>query len=461
MKLIVSMLVAGLIGGVFAYGHVVSKYGGAEGLFGPMKLDGEVTADNIMRLHVESLPDDLPVATTPQGMEHDFGIMRVGEKGEHYFVIRNEGQSPLTLRQGASTCKCTLGTPESSSLAPGESTRVKLEWTVNARGDDFSQTAEIITNDPHNVAIRLKIQGQIVRDLKMDPDVVALGNVAAGQAVDVKTLIYNYSDSPIRADDVMISGDEMAEFAELSVKEVEPDDPVHEAARQAFEVSIHIEPGLSQGPVNENLWFTFTPVGDDGSVLVDESGDVAEAVRMDWQVVGRVVGALSMIPNPRLSGVTGGGWIYKFGRPKTPDELSGKSFITLKGPMKDSTKLSIGNVEPADIVTATLGDPIGQGEMSLRRLTIELKPGEKPVSRLGTVEEDFGIVTIESDNSKVPPMKIYLTFSLPSARQWQAEQLDAQEQPSAPSIDDASSDDADAESSSEPENSEKDDTNSE
>ncbi len=425
MKFAICLLLAALIGTAGAYAAINQKYGDRTGLFGPMAYRGEVTARNAMRLHEESLPDTLPVATTPEGTEHDFGIMQMGEKGEHLFKIRNEGEEPLTLRQGASTCKCTLGTPESGTLQPGEETNVRLEWTVSTTKDEFSQTAEIITNDPRNVAIRLVVSGQVVRELKMVPEVISLGEVAAGEPIQTRSKIFSYLPYRIDVQDLKFSGDRMNELGQIDIQEFDPSqDGLHANAKQAFDVKIDVKPGLRQGPVHQDLWLTYRPVaGDPGAADAPD-----EAMKMDWQITGRIVGALSMIPNPKLSGRPGGGWVYDFGRIEADDELVGKAFVTLKGSENDSTKLSIGRVTPEGVVGATLEDPIGEAGTALYRLSIELKPGENPVARLGKDPQDYGSVVIESDNPKVPPMTILLKFAIPSADQRAAAQEAAAEE---------------------------------
>src|SRR5579872_2905137 len=40
--------------------------------------------------------------------EFEFGRMEVGEERSHAFIIRNEGEAPLLLKKGKTTCKCTM-----------------------------------------------------------------------------------------------------------------------------------------------------------------------------------------------------------------------------------------------------------------------------------------------------------------------------------------------------------------
>src|SRR5262245_19382233 len=54
-----------------------------------------------------------------------FGAMQRGTHKSHEFTIRNIGQSPLKLRVGGTSCKCTLGEVSEKPLPPNETTKVK------------------------------------------------------------------------------------------------------------------------------------------------------------------------------------------------------------------------------------------------------------------------------------------------------------------------------------------------
>jgi len=87
---------------------------------------------------VRQEPAAAPKAVVAGGQVHDFGVMEADAVGSHVFVLRNEGNAPLEVRQGDATCKCTVGLIGTKSdkekgeqyveIPPGESTQVTLEW---------------------------------------------------------------------------------------------------------------------------------------------------------------------------------------------------------------------------------------------------------------------------------------------------------------------------------------------
>src|SRR6516165_5276511 len=56
--------------------------------------------------------------------DFEFGPMEVGEERVHDFTIRNEGQAPLIIKQGPTTCQCTVSKLETGELGVGQSAKI-------------------------------------------------------------------------------------------------------------------------------------------------------------------------------------------------------------------------------------------------------------------------------------------------------------------------------------------------
>src|SRR5262245_20541071 len=56
--------------------------------------------------------------------EFDFGRMEVGDEESHEFTIRNEGEAPLVLKKGPTTCLCTISDIPNNTVEPGKSATV-------------------------------------------------------------------------------------------------------------------------------------------------------------------------------------------------------------------------------------------------------------------------------------------------------------------------------------------------
>ena len=69
--------------------------------------------------------------------EFNFGRMEVGDKGTHDFTVRNEGDAPLILRQGQTTCQCTISEVENNRIEQGQSATIKLTWLPADQSEVF------------------------------------------------------------------------------------------------------------------------------------------------------------------------------------------------------------------------------------------------------------------------------------------------------------------------------------
>src|SRR5215471_18780121 len=83
-------------------------------LVSPRKVEGIKTAVPATAAMLPTTGEDFPPLAKgplfPKAViaetEINFGRMEVGEERAHEFVIRNEGEAPLLIRKGPTTCQC-------------------------------------------------------------------------------------------------------------------------------------------------------------------------------------------------------------------------------------------------------------------------------------------------------------------------------------------------------------------
>ena len=128
-------------------------------------------------LKIEDQPDfPKPAETGPhpkvnfEETRFDFGTRPRYSKGAHKFFVTNNGEAPLKLKTGRTTCQCTLGELGQNTVAPGESTTIELSWEIKQPGPGFQHSAQIHTNDPANPIQTLVIKGFIGADLAVWPE---------------------------------------------------------------------------------------------------------------------------------------------------------------------------------------------------------------------------------------------------------------------------------------------------
>lgn len=65
---------------------------------------------------------------------HDFGTIKKGEKGVYEFTISNAGDADLVIMDAKASCGCTVPEKPQEPIKPGESAKMKVEFSANAAG---------------------------------------------------------------------------------------------------------------------------------------------------------------------------------------------------------------------------------------------------------------------------------------------------------------------------------------
>lgn len=168
-------------------------------------------------------------------LAHDFGMMKHMESGSHKFVVRNEGEVPLELHAGETTCQCTIGELGSSTVPPGESTVVELKWQIKNPAPRFEHSAEIWTNDPDNAPVMLRISGSVGRDLIFHPTGSwSLGTITTLSETRFEGMVFSQTSPKLQLLDVAMNSDAFSVETELMSKE---DIEKKHATGELFEIS--------------------------------------------------------------------------------------------------------------------------------------------------------------------------------------------------------------------------------
>lgn len=390
------------------------RYAGRETAFGKIQYGSNVDASNVIELVKQGYIKSGAKAEMLTEEFYDFGSMALNEKGSQTFKVKNVGTEPLSLKVGSSTCKCTIGSLSTNTLAPGEQTDIKIEWTVKTADKSFSQRAQIITNDPNKVVLDLRISGEVLRDLVFQQSGILLGDIAAGEGFGMEAKVYSYLENGIDVNKVSFVSKQLEELAEVEVEEFKASeaDGDYSTATQSFKINVKVKPGLRQGLVSTRMLFNFFKNDEQGNRITDEESEEDARFFIATDINGRIVGALSVIESKMCKQLEDGNFLYNFGKLNDDDKRTAKVLIKLKGTESEGTTLRVGKVTPSEAIKATLEKAIGRGDTVLYPLEIEIVPGDEPIDLTGKNGQDYGSIWIESDNPKVPKMLIAVKFAI-------------------------------------------------
>jgi hypothetical protein len=196
----------------------------------------------------EEAPEIAPSGPYPRAVvdqaEFDFGRMESGETGEHAFTIRNDGEAPLTIRRGATTCHCTMSELERGQLAVGTSAKITLKWKPSGQTRQFGHSASILTNDPANRVVELKIVGMVVSRLETFP---GQNWEAPDMAVDRPTVFTGLVISPVVDQFHVLAMTSASPCVTAECLPIEPEQLQERNGRSGYQIRVSISPDLPLG----------------------------------------------------------------------------------------------------------------------------------------------------------------------------------------------------------------------
>lgn len=233
-----------------------------------------------------SLTDQPSGIAVVEGEEltHEFGSMELLKEGKHVWVIRNDGDTPLRLKNGGSDCSCTIasiGKEETATVEPQKTTQIELTWNPKVEGE-FGKSARINTSDPKRPTIQFKIHGMVYPSVMTLPKELNfdLQHVPYDKVETISIAAFS-TDKP----DLAVTGHKSSKPAVFDVRT----EPMTEEDRKSVKIQegglrimIDIKPGLPIGTFREEVVIqTNHPKKPELTVLIS----------------GKVEGPITSVPN--------------------------------------------------------------------------------------------------------------------------------------------------------------------
>jgi hypothetical protein len=322
-----------------------------------------------------------------------FGSMQRGTTKSHEFTIRNVGHSPLKLRVGGTSCKCTLGEVSEKPLPPGESTKVKLEWSAKSDSGPFRQTATILTNDPLRPQIELSIDGQIMAASGIEPPELAFDKLNIDESKSAHVFVMAMLQDDLTVSDPVLSDPTTRDNFDVKIEPIAAADLPNKSARKGVRVTVTTKPGLPLGRFNQ--WLSLRT-------------NLPEAEKLEIPVLGRVVGELS---------VHGSVWNEEAGElilGNIKSSEGGRSLVNIvaRGSDAGAIKFAIKSIEPPEL-KVTIGEPKQLREnLTHVPVEIEVPVGTKPMVHLDTSQGEAGKIVLSTTHSKIKELSIGVRFAV-------------------------------------------------
>ncbi len=374
----VAALVAGaLIGG----GITLSEFSGVE----------EVTTIADVEVKTTSRPEVQVV----NGRTHKFGSMQLRGTKTHTFVLKNTGDKPLTLEQRDTSCMCTLSQLEAERLMPGETTNVVLTWTPKHTSENFTQTAEIGTNDPRTPLLTLRISGIVQKAIELSPSTVDLRSFTANESREAVLDVLSYYGDDLEIEKLEILPEENADLFTLQHEPAPADVVDAKGAKSGVRVKVSAKSGLPLGRIQRRIRVTY-------------AGDK----QIEADLTGEVVSDITWLASS--SGFNRNANLLRIGSIPQGKGKTVKMHLVVKGPHRKDTKLEISRTDPAEALQAEIGEPreINAGKSLMYPVTLTIPKDAPPVSRLGLAEKRRAVVEIATTHPDVKQVRLLINFAV-------------------------------------------------
>lgn len=336
--------------------------------------------------------------------EFDFGVLEREAESRHSFVFRNEGEYPLELRQGTTSCKCTLSKLAEAPIPPGGSAEVTLEWKANTGGETFRQTAEILTNDPQRPRVVLTIRGRIQETISVAPEALVFGNLLVHEEGRAEALVLSakYPEFELRGQ--RLTGPAHSDRLAIAWEPLTADELSTRQAVAGYRLRATLEPGL--------------PVGEFKQEVVLET-NLAERPEIKVPIAAMISGDISVI-GPGWKELPGNRGILHLGTVTRGTEVERTLRLLVRGPARSEVRFEVAEVRPPALAV-TLGEPSAVPDTAVMQtlLTIRVPADCPPVRLWGTrgddgqlVDGSLGEVRLKTNHAQVGELTIYLRLAV-------------------------------------------------
>lgn len=135
----------------------------------------EIVYDRPLRAVSQPVDGDTAAAAQPAGAGgapraslpetfFDFGSIPAQGPVEHDFLLRNQGDAPLLIRQAYTTCGCTSADFTASVIPPGKASRVTVRFDPGFHamaGQTVRRGLIVESNDPLHPQVEIWVQASV------------------------------------------------------------------------------------------------------------------------------------------------------------------------------------------------------------------------------------------------------------------------------------------------------------
>jgi hypothetical protein len=174
----------------------------------------------------------------------DVGVVEKGAKIEHRFLIRNDGNAPLEIREVEPACGCTVAEFD-RVIAPRSSGEVlAIIDTKNFRGP-IAKSVTVFTTDPANPRLNLVVKAEVRPQVEARPGYARLIVVEGEPAESSKQWLWSSDGPPLEISKV----DSPYPFLKVDFRLADAEERSEKGAEQQWLVEMTLSAAAPVGPL--------------------------------------------------------------------------------------------------------------------------------------------------------------------------------------------------------------------
>ena len=322
---------------------------------------------------------------------HEFGSMELGGRKAHTFTIRNTGKATLTVsKSGEATCKCTRFDVEDSSIPPGGSGSIALEWEGKGDIGPFRQSAEIATNDPKQPKITLVVQGELTEAVRVEPTELVLSSMPTREPVSGQVKVYAVNAEDLQITEHRFESEEGSRQFDIAFTPLSEEQLAGHKAKSGVLATLTSKPPLPLGPIRQKISL---------------ESNLAGGPKLEFSISGTVVSDISII-GPDWSNDNA---VLRLSAVKRSEGRSRTLQLVTRGQHRKEIEFNVASKSP-EFLEVSLGKMIDRGAVTQVPLTIAVPRGAPVANHLGSAQGKMGEVVLSANHPDVKEVKLKVQF---------------------------------------------------
>ena len=129
--------------------------------------------------------------------EFNWGTVYSGEKKEHNFILKNNGDEPLRITKIHNSCGCTAAIMDEKTILPLKQSTLSVHFNSSGFKGHVTKRVLVTSNDPLHPQKQFLLKANVIQELTVTPPQISIKNTYIHKNIAQKLSLRNQSNVPI------------------------------------------------------------------------------------------------------------------------------------------------------------------------------------------------------------------------------------------------------------------------